>query len=58
MNLLTETVHFCPMRWICIIACSSTAGFHHGFIKKTLDATVRFRPTPPAFKDIKRTIFS
>jgi hypothetical protein len=27
MNLLTETVCFCPIQWIRIIAWSSTAGF-------------------------------
>lgn len=30
INLLTRTVRSCPMRWIRIIACSSTAGFHQG----------------------------
>lgn len=30
MKRLTWTALFCPIRWIRMIACSSTAGFHHG----------------------------
>ena len=30
-------------------------GFHQGSIMKMCDATVRFRATPPAFKEIKST---
>nr|GMD74387.1 hypothetical protein Iba_chr13aCG4790 [Ipomoea batatas]GME13594.1 hypothetical protein Iba_scaffold14563CG0030 [Ipomoea batatas]GME15435.1 hypothetical protein Iba_scaffold16188CG0010 [Ipomoea batatas]GME15437.1 hypothetical protein Iba_scaffold16189CG0020 [Ipomoea batatas] len=41
-----------------MIACSSTAGFHHGSCINTLEAAVRFKPTPPAFRDISKTIFS
>jgi hypothetical protein len=31
------------------------AGFHQGSIKKTEFASARFRPTPPAFREIKKT---
>lgn len=88
MKRLTQTLRFCPIRWIRMTACSSTAGFHHGsceFIKReykyfrttsacpdaciypiflqmltvtiinTLEAAVRFKPTPPAFSDINNT---
>lgn len=30
MNRLIVTLLVCPIRWIRITACSSTAGFHHG----------------------------
>lgn len=30
MNLLILTSLVCPIRWMRITACSSTAGFHHG----------------------------
>jgi len=30
INRLMATFFVCPMRWIRITACSSTAGFHHG----------------------------
>ena len=37
------------------MACSSTAGFHHGSIRKTCCAAVKLRPTPPARSDSSST---
>mmetsp|Transcript_24318 Transcript_24318/g.43931 ORF Transcript_24318/g.43931 Transcript_24318/m.43931 type:complete len:230 (-) Transcript_24318:2807-3496(-) len=38
------------------MACISTAGFHQGSSMNTLVATCRFRPSPPAFREIRITL--
>mmetsp|Transcript_57043 Transcript_57043/g.144640 ORF Transcript_57043/g.144640 Transcript_57043/m.144640 type:complete len:239 (-) Transcript_57043:510-1226(-) len=39
------------MRCTLWMACSSTAGFHHKSRRYRRDAAMRFRPTPPAFRE-------
>ncbi len=46
---------YCPRQWMQSCACCSSAGFHHGSIRNTCNATVRFRATPPAFRLIRNT---
>ena len=55
INLTTSTLFFYPILWTLSIACSSTAGFHQGSTKNAWLATVRLRPTPPAFREIRKT---
>ena len=43
------------MRCVRSIACISTAGFHHGSSRKTYSAAVRFSPTPPALRLIRKS---
>lgn len=43
-NLVAKTYFYCPILWILPNAWSSTAGFHHGYIKYNLLATYKFNP--------------
>src|SRR5271169_356508 len=51
-----NTGRCCPMRCVRSTACASTAGFHQGSRMNTYSAAVRFSPTPPAFKLIKKIL--
>ena len=55
-NLVTVTSRSCPIRCTRSIACASMAKLHHGSIMKTLLAAVRLSPTPPARREINRTV--
>ena len=50
----TTTSLVWPIRWQRSIACSSTAGFHQGSIRKTVLAAQRFSPTPPALSESRK----
>mmetsp|Transcript_18311 Transcript_18311/g.40217 ORF Transcript_18311/g.40217 Transcript_18311/m.40217 type:complete len:342 (-) Transcript_18311:232-1257(-) len=55
MRRTAFTSRVCPIlcaRWI---ACISHAGFHHGSRRKTWFAIWRFRPSPPAFREMRMT---
>mmetsp|Transcript_63580 Transcript_63580/g.151664 ORF Transcript_63580/g.151664 Transcript_63580/m.151664 type:complete len:319 (-) Transcript_63580:2746-3702(-) len=55
MKRTAFTSRVCPIlcaRWM---ACSSHAGFHQGSSKKTWFAICKFKPSPPAFREIKMT---
>ena len=52
----TVTGRSCPMRWARSVAWSSTAGFHHGSQWMTVSAAVKFRPAPPAFREIRKSV--
>ena len=51
--MVTEFVW--PIRCARSLACRSAAGFHHGSKCTTVEARVKFRPYPPAFKLIRKT---
>ena len=50
MILYTVTFFSCPMRNARSVAWFSTAGFHQRSRWMTMDAAVRFKPVPPAFR--------
>mmetsp|Transcript_54950 Transcript_54950/g.87251 ORF Transcript_54950/g.87251 Transcript_54950/m.87251 type:complete len:209 (+) Transcript_54950:22-648(+) len=45
-----------PIRWALWMACSSAAGFHQGSIRKIWLAACRLRPSPPALREISKTL--
>mmetsp|Transcript_64155 Transcript_64155/g.167912 ORF Transcript_64155/g.167912 Transcript_64155/m.167912 type:complete len:377 (-) Transcript_64155:724-1854(-) len=53
MNRTARTSRVCPIRWARWIACISQAGFHHGSRRNTWFAIWRFRPSPPAFREMR-----
>mmetsp|Transcript_81526 Transcript_81526/g.253110 ORF Transcript_81526/g.253110 Transcript_81526/m.253110 type:complete len:204 (+) Transcript_81526:138-749(+) len=53
MKRMARTSRVWPMRCARWMAWSSHAGFHQGSSKKTWLATWRFRPSPPAFSEMR-----
>lgn len=49
-----EVLQYAPR----LSACSSTAAFHQGSMRNTMDAAVRFRPTPPARREVSMSCTS
>src|SRR3954453_12273445 len=54
MSEWTKTGLRWPGRWTRSVACCSTAGFHHRSKWKTWFAAGRFRPRPPALREMTR----
>mmetsp|Transcript_80657 Transcript_80657/g.214126 ORF Transcript_80657/g.214126 Transcript_80657/m.214126 type:complete len:269 (-) Transcript_80657:372-1178(-) len=53
MKRTAFTSRVCPMRCARWMACNSHAGFHQGSSMKTWLAICRFRPSPPAFREMR-----
>mmetsp|Transcript_20392 Transcript_20392/g.45978 ORF Transcript_20392/g.45978 Transcript_20392/m.45978 type:complete len:246 (-) Transcript_20392:1006-1743(-) len=49
------TGRVCPIRWARWMAWSSEAGFHQGSMRKMWSAACKFKPSPPAFNEMRST---
>mmetsp|Transcript_58394 Transcript_58394/g.136795 ORF Transcript_58394/g.136795 Transcript_58394/m.136795 type:complete len:252 (-) Transcript_58394:251-1006(-) len=53
---VARTGRACPMRCALWMAWASAAGFHQGSIRKMWSAACKLSPSPPAFKEISKTL--
>ncbi len=53
MKRCTFTERVCPMRCVRSTAWDSAAGFHQGSSTKTVSASVRVSPKPPALSEMR-----